>query len=81
MIFMSSLVAIFAILFVILNVMLTKLILRPIQQMATAADAVSAGDFSIAEMDTSGKDEMSVLGASFNRLRRSLQKAMQMLEG
>ena len=27
------------------------------------------------------KDEISVLASSFNRMRRSLQKAMQMLEG
>ena len=30
--------------------------------------------------EAKGKDEISILGASFNRMRRSLQKAMQMLE-
>jgi protein-histidine pros-kinase len=41
---------------------------------------VSTGDFSRAELPAQGKDEISVLAASFNRMRRSLQKAMQMIE-
>lgn len=79
--FMASLVAVFAAVFVVLNVMLSALIIRPIQRMAAAADAVSTGDFSVPEVAAQGKDEISVLGASFNRMRRSLQKAMQMLDG
>lgn len=77
--FISSLVAIFALVFVALNVMLNSIIVRPIQAMAAAADAVSTGDFSVPESPASGKDEISVLGAAFNRMRRSLQKAMQEL--
>ena len=61
--------------------MLSALIIKPIQRMAEAADKVSTGDFSVPEAQAQGKDEISVLGASFNRMRRSLQKAMQMLEG
>jgi protein-histidine pros-kinase len=79
--FMGSLIAIFAAVFITLNLMLNALIIRPIRHMAAAADAVSTGDFSIPEVAAKGKDEISVLGASFNRMRRSLQKAMQMLEG
>lgn len=78
--FMSSLIAIFAAVFIALNVMLNALIIRPIRRMAAAADAVSTGDFDVPEVAAKGKDEISVLGASFNRMRRSLQKAMKMLE-
>lgn len=78
--FMSSLVAIFALVFVALNVMLSSLIVKPIQRMAAAADAVSTGDFNVQEVAAQGADEIAVLGASFNRMRRSLQKAMKMLE-
>jgi HAMP domain-containing protein len=78
--FMASLVAVFALVFAALNLMLNALILRPIQAMARAADAVSTGDFTVGEVAAKGKDEIAILGASFNRMRRSLQKAMQMLE-
>jgi protein-histidine pros-kinase len=79
--FMMSLFAIFVLVFVALNLMLSWLIVRPIQSMATVADAVSTGDFDKAEFAEKGKDEIAVLGASFNRMRRSLQKAMQLIEG
>ena len=79
--FMTSLAVIFAVVFIALNVMLSWLIVRPIQKMAQVADAVSTGDFDKAEFAEKGKDEMAVLGASFNRMRRSLQKAMQLIEG
>lgn len=77
--FMSSLIAIFALVFVALNVMLSSLIVRPIQRMAAAADAVSTGDFTVPEIPATGDDEIARLGASFNRMRRSLQRAMKEL--
>jgi protein-histidine pros-kinase len=61
--------------------MLSWMIVRPIHRMSKAADRVSTGDFQIEEFSERGKDEIAVLGASFNRMRRSLQKAMQMIEG
>ena len=78
--FMASLAGVFALVFIVLNVMLGWMILRPIRSMAQAADAVSTGNFEVQEFPETGKDEISGLGASFNRMRRSLQKAMQMLE-
>ena len=79
--FMASLAVVFALVFVALNVMLNSLIVRPIREMARAADDVSTGNFDIAEFESGAKDEIAVLGSSFNRMRRSLQKAMKMLEG
>ncbi|HUL41092.1 MAG TPA: DUF3365 domain-containing protein [Burkholderiales bacterium] len=79
--FMISLFAVFAVVFIVLNLMLSWMIVRPIQKMSKAADQVSTGDFAIQEFSELGKDEIGVLGASFNRMRRSLQKAMQMIEG
>ena len=79
--FMSLLAAVFAAVFLVLNVMLSWMIVRPIHRMSKAADRVSTGDFQIEEFSERGKDEIAVLGASFNRMRRSLQKAMQMIEG
>lgn len=78
--FMASLAAVFVSVFVALNLMLSWLIVRPIRRMAAAADQVSNGDFEVPEFSDAGRDEVAVLGSSFNRLRRSLQKAMHMLE-
>jgi protein-histidine pros-kinase len=79
--FMGSLVAVFALLFVALNVMLNWLIVKPIARMSHVADQVSIGNFEIPEFPERGKDEIALLGRAFNRMRRSLQKAMQMIEG
>jgi HAMP domain-containing protein len=79
--FMGSLVAVFALLFVALNVMLNWLIVKPIARMSHVADQVSTGNFEIPEFPERGKDEIALLGRAFNRMRRSLQKAMQMIEG
>jgi HAMP domain-containing protein len=77
---MGSLVAVFALLFVALNVMLNWLIVKPIARMSHVADQVSTGNFEIPEFPERGKDEIALLGRAFNRMRRSLQKAMQMIE-
>lgn len=82
--FMGSLLAVFVIVFVVLNAMLSWLIIRPVSRMSQAADRVSTGDFAIPEFPEAGpawrKDEIVVLGTAFNRMRRSLQKALQMIE-
>jgi len=78
--FMASLAAVFAVVFVVLNVMLSWLIVRPIRRMSQAADKISTGDFDVPEFADGGKDEVAVLGSAFNRMRRSLDKAMQMIE-
>ena len=77
--FMGSLAAVFVAVFIVLNIMLSWLIVRPIRKMSQAADKISTGDFGEPEFNESGGDEVSVLGSSFNRMRRSLEKAMQMI--
>ena len=77
--FMGSLAAVFFAVFVVLNLMLSWLIVRPIRKMSEAADRVSTGDFGVPEFKDKGRDEVAVLGSSFNRMRRSLEKAMQMI--
>ena len=77
--FMASLAAIFVVTFIVLNVMLSVMIIRPISRMSLSADKISTGDFDVAEFQ-SGKDEIGVLGTSFNRMRRSLQKALKLIE-
>lgn len=78
--FMSSLAVVFAVLFVVLNMMLTALIVQPITQLSEAADQISKGKLNIAELPASGKDEVSQLGQAFNRMRRSLEKAISLID-
>lgn len=78
--FMGSLTAVFVVLFIILNVMLSLLIVRPITKMSEAADKISTGDLEIPEFPEKGKDEVSLLGKSFNRMRRSLEKAIKLID-
>ena len=78
--FMLSLAGVFFVVFVVLNLMLSWLIVQPIRAMASAANKISTGDFDVPEFAEKGTDEMSVLGSAFNRMRRSLDKAMQMIE-
>jgi protein-histidine pros-kinase len=79
-VFMGSLAAIFLVTFIVLNVMLSVMIIRPISRMSAAADKISTGDFNVPEFPTQGKDEIGVLGTSFNRMRRSLAKALKLIE-
>ena len=77
---MASLVFVFAVLYIVLNVMLSRMIVGPITRMAKAADDVSTGNFEIPEFAERRHGEIGQLGASFNRMRRSLQQAMKMID-
>ena len=78
--FMTSLVGVFLLAFIVLNVVLSFLVIRPIVRMSKAADEVSTGNFDVPEFSVGSHDEIGVLATSFNRLRRSLEKAMKLLE-
>jgi HAMP domain-containing protein len=78
--FLLSLGGVFLAAFAVLNLMLSWLIIGPIARLSAVADKVSTGDFDEDEFSTSGTDEIDVLAASFNRMRRSLQKAIAMIE-
>ena len=59
--------------------MLSWLIIGPISRMAGVADRVSTGDFDVAEFPAS-RDEIGMLAASFNRMRSSLCKAIELID-
>lgn len=77
--FMLSLCGVFAAVYLAVNVMMTRMIIAPITRLSQAADAVSTGDFDIAEFPETKKDEIGKLGISFNRMRRSLEQAIKMM--
>ncbi|MCG6976160.1 MAG: DUF3365 domain-containing protein [Acidiferrobacterales bacterium] len=78
--FMGSLAGIFLFIIIVLNVMLRAIVIRPVTRMAEISDQISMGNMDADEFKESGNDEISVLGSAFNRMRRSLEKAMNMLE-
>ena len=78
--FMASLSGVFVVLFLILNVMMSYLIVRPITDLSEAANEISTGNMDIPEFADKGNDEMALLAKSFNRMRRSLQKAISLID-
>ena len=79
--FMGSLTTVFVVLFIILNLMLSILIVRPMQRMSAAADRISLGKMDTPELPEAGRDEVALLARSFNRMRRSLEKAISLIDG
>ena len=77
---MSSIGVVFFAVFFVLNLMLDRMIVRPVAEMARQADAISIGDFSVAEFTPKSKDEIGVLGVAFNRMRRSTEEAIKLLK-
>jgi len=64
----------------LLNALLYRIVIRPIRTMSSIAHEVSMGKLDIAEYQLDGKDEIASLSRSFNRMRRSLVSAMNMIE-
>jgi len=71
---------VFVVIFLVLNVMLSVLIVRPITRMSVAADKISMGEMDVPEFGEGGSDEVSLLAKSFNRMRRSLEKALSLID-
>jgi len=79
-IFMGSLIAVFLLIAVLLNLMLQFTVIKPVRIMAENADRVSMGALDAAELEIKGKDEISSLAQSFNRMHRSMTNAIKMLD-
>ncbi len=77
---MAALSAVFAIMLVVLNLLLHRLIIGPVRRISRTADEISLGNLLVPEFVTSSKDEIGSLAQSFNRMRRSLVAAFNLLE-
>ncbi len=78
--FVGSLVAVFLVVGIVLNVMIWLVVVRPVTRLSALADRVSQGDMDAPEFQTTSKDEIGVLAQSFARMRASVVQAMKMLE-
>lgn len=77
--FMILLVAVFAAAFGVVNVLLYRLVVRPVRRIAAVADRVSLGDMSVEDFPTGGATEIASVARSFERMRKSLEKALRLL--
>lgn len=73
--------AVFAGLLFFVNLLLSRWVVGPVGKIARAAEAISTGDTDQPEIAVVGDDEIGRLGASFNRMTRSLKQAMRMIDG
>ncbi|MEW5963021.1 MAG: DUF3365 domain-containing protein [Pseudomonadota bacterium] len=76
----AAMSAIFLVLLALINALLSRMVINPVMRMAEVTERVSMGDSSQPEFVHPGADEISTLSQSFNRMRRSLDNAMKMLE-
>ena len=78
--FMLALAGTFIVTIIIVDFLLRALITKPVAEISEMANKVSMGQFDAPEYVRHTRDEIGSLSASFNRMRRSLQNAMAMLE-
>ncbi len=65
---------------ILLNILLYRIVVRPVKKMSSIAHDVSMGKMDIPEYELQGKDEVASLSRSFNRMRRSLVNAMKLID-
>ena len=78
--YLAGLGGVFLVVLILLNILLSTLIVRPVRRMSAIADEISTGNMNAPEIEPKGRDEIASLGTSFNRMRRSLENAMKLLE-
>ena len=74
----TVIVAVLVALLAIVNAALYWMVIRPLRQMTRHADEVSLGQ-SAGTTFTGGSDEIGALGEAFERMRKSLDKAMKLI--
>ncbi|MCH9672457.1 MAG: DUF3365 domain-containing protein [Gammaproteobacteria bacterium] len=78
--FLLAMLGVMVITVVALNILLRKVVIGPVTTLSALANQVSQGEMNAEEFSAVGKDEVAELGRAFNRLRRSVEKALAMLE-
>lgn len=79
-VFIGSLIGVFIVVGLVLNVMIWFVVVRPVTQLSALADRVSQGDLDAPEFARASRDEIGVLADSFARMRASVVQAMKMLD-
>jgi protein-histidine pros-kinase len=79
-VFIGSLIGVFVVVGIVLNLMIWMVVVRPVTKLSELADRVSQGDLNAPDFPAGGGDEIGVLAQSFSRMRTSVVQAMKMLE-
>lgn len=77
---MISLAVCFIVMLLIINMLLGIVVIRPIVQLSELASEISLGNLDAPEMKARGGGEIASLTDSFNRMRRSLENALRMID-
>ena len=78
--FLMALAGTFLVIIIIVDLLLRALVVKPVAEISEMANKVSMGQLDTPEYVRNSNDEIGSLSQSFNRMRRSLQNAMKMLE-
>lgn len=78
--FMIGMGAVFAAVFVVLNLLLMLVVIRPMKRLATLAEQASLGVEDTTQFAMHRQDEIGDLARAFTRIRTSLEKAMKIIE-
>jgi protein-histidine pros-kinase len=76
-----SLGAIFLLTIGLIDIAMYMIVIRPLRRVSANADVISKGEIDLPPLEIKGKDEISEVTASFNRMHTSLIKAFEMLNG
>jgi protein-histidine pros-kinase len=79
-VFIGSLIGVFVVVGIMLNLMIWLVVVRPVTRLSQLADRVSQGDLEAPDFPAGGGDEIGVLAQSFSRMRTSVVQAMKLLE-
>jgi protein-histidine pros-kinase len=77
---LTWLAVVFVLVFAALNVLLSATVVRPVTELAALADRVSLGKLDGPDFPATGRDEVSLLAASFNRMKTSVIHALSLLD-
>ncbi len=79
-VFLLSLAIVFLATFVLLNLTLHAIVIRPVRRLSTLADQVSLGNLDAGDFTSRSRDEIGVLTGALARMKASLVHVMKMLE-
>jgi HAMP domain-containing protein len=78
--FVAALVGTFIVVIAIVYLLLSLIVVKPVREISDMATKVSLGKLNTPELVTPSRDEIGLLATAFNRMRRSLQESLKMLE-
>lgn len=76
----AAVVGAFSVAILMVYILLSILVLKPVRRISDMASEISLGKLTAPDLVSRSRDEIGSLTASFNRMRRSLQESLKMLE-